>query len=78
MDIKFIKIKPEYKIFEDETNWEQEIKAPTPQKVVSSPISLSQIKKKKKKKDKEKMPEKQNNMILERKKREQRLKNLMK
>ena len=53
---------------------------PTPDspQVVNSPISLSEIKKKRKKKEKKKTPEPQNIMMLERKRREEKLMNLMK
>ena len=71
-------IKDKYKIFEDENNWERVLQSSTGGARFASPISLSQIKKKKKKKEKKKTPEPQNIMILERKRREEKLKNLMK
>lgn len=72
-------VKEQYKIFEDETNWEKEIQSSNPaRQTQSSPISLSEIKKKRKKKEKKKTPEPQNIMMLERKRREEKLMNLMK
>ena len=70
--------KPEYKIFEVESNWERALQPIPDGARFASPISLSEIKKKRKKKEKKKTPEPQNIMMLERKRREEKLKNLMK
>ena len=74
-----LKSNENYKIFEDQTRWKGEIQVTplTNNQSMKSPISLREVKKKRKKeKERKKQPE--NNMLMERKKREQKIKNLMK